>query len=134
MYLLRDISKKGTRRNLIVAGAIIFIFSLSVYSFDSDFRHLRKGGFFQDRRRGELKKPLSPSDVDAIRPWMTFDYINKVFGLPEGYLKNELGVAELSYPHLSVKKAARAGQESEEQYLNALKNTVRIYLFDRGIK
>lgn len=38
-----------------------------------------------------------------ISQWMTFDYINKVFNLPNEYLKIELNINDTSYPFITVK-------------------------------
>ena len=46
--------------------------------------------------------PLPASDITVIRPWMTFDYINKLFNIPPDYLKNTLSIGDPSYPQLSL--------------------------------
>jgi hypothetical protein len=48
------------------------------------------------------KTPLGASDVDAIRPWMTFDYINKLFNIPPGYLQTDLMISDPHYPQLTI--------------------------------
>ena len=54
------------------------------------------------RARTLTRAPLSLQDVGIVRSWMTFDYLNRVFRLPPGYLKDALHISDARYPHLSL--------------------------------
>lgn len=43
----------------------------------------------------------------VIEPWMTFDYINKVFALPNNYLRSSLNIGDEKYPDLEIRRYAR---------------------------
>lgn len=51
------------------------------------------------------KKPIN--DVNYIENWMTFHYINKIFNVPEDYLKNKLNITDKKYPNLTISKYAK---------------------------
>ena len=54
--------------------------------------------------------PLNASEVSVIRPWMTFDYINRLFGLPKDYLKDQLHISDSRYPVLTLSSYASANK------------------------
>jgi heme/copper-type cytochrome/quinol oxidase subunit 2 len=49
---------------------------------------------------------LTANQVSMIRPWMTFDYINKIFGIPPDYLKNQFTITDSSYPKMTLQSYA----------------------------
>lgn len=69
--------------------------------------------------------PLSPSDADLIRPWMTFDYINQLFGLPPAYLKQSLELTDPRYPNLAITEYTESfATTTRTAFFDALKNAV----------
>jgi hypothetical protein len=50
--------------------------------------------------------PLGASEVGVIHSWMTFDYINRLFGIPQDYLENQLQISDSHYPNLTLGKYA----------------------------
>ncbi len=44
---------------------------------------------------------------EVLRPWMTFEYVNRVFGLPPEVLKDALHIADPKYPKLTIASFAR---------------------------
>ena len=50
---------------------------------------------------------LTVNDVNVIRTWMTFDYLNKLFTLPPEYLKARLRYFEPAYPKLTIGEFAK---------------------------
>lgn len=47
-------------------------------------------------------QPLTLEDVPMIQSWMTFDYLNRVFGLPAHYLAAVLEITDADYPNLVI--------------------------------
>ena len=70
---------------------------------------------------------LGPNDIGLIEYWMTFDYINHVFGLPEDYIKQELQISDPKYPRISIRKYARENKETESSAVEQIRNLVRVY-------
>ena len=74
----------------------------------------------------EHHAPLPPTDASSIRPWMTFDYINKLFALPPEYLRIELHIATSSgYPRLTVSNYAKMNQMDANAFLLQLESVIR---------
>lgn len=71
--------------------------------------------------------PLGANDVDVIRPWMTFDYINTAFRLPPGYLKAQLLVSDARYPQLTISSYVRTAHLDLATFVGQVENTVRTY-------
>jgi len=53
---------------------------------------------------------LNASEVGVIRPWMTFDYINRIFDLPKDYLKDQLQISDPHYPNTTLGNSDTASQ------------------------
>ena len=72
--------------------------------------------------------PLSVEDVDLVAPWMTFDYINKLFKLPANYLKVNLNISDTRYPNLSLNAYTRGKKLDRIFFLANVKKAVSDYL------
>ena len=72
--------------------------------------------------------PLTASDVTVIRPWMTFDYINKLFNIPPEYLKNALSISDPSYPKLSLYGYANHQHANITIVVSDVESSTRDYL------
>ncbi len=56
---------------------------------------------------------------------MTVAYINEAFGLPGDYLKNELKISDKNYPNITLHKVAQDAGESDNIFLETLKNAIK---------
>jgi hypothetical protein len=72
--------------------------------------------------------PLTASDVAVMRPWMTFDYINKLFNIPPDYLKNTLSIRDPSYPQLSLYGYANHQHLNITMVMSEVESSTRSYL------
>ena len=71
---------------------------------------------------------LNVNDVNTIRPWMTFDYINKVFKLPADYLKNILNISNSHYPNVSFGSYAKEEKVNPTDFITKVREAVHNYL------
>jgi hypothetical protein len=71
---------------------------------------------------------LMANDTGAIRSWMTFDYLNKLFNLPPDYLKTQLSVTNPAYPRLTIGTFAKDVGQPASSTLTKIQNDVRQYL------
>lgn len=72
-----------------------------------DFSHPHS---LRHNRHVALAEALAPRD---IKPWMTFDYLNKIFLLPQNYLQQALNIQNASYPKITIGHYAKmSGQNS----------------------
>ncbi len=73
-------------------------------------------------------------DVTYISVWMTFDYLNKVFDLPDNYLKEDLELVGSSYPFITVKQYARGANLDSKYFLKKVQTSVWKYLSQPPVK
>jgi hypothetical protein len=112
--------KKYSYPLLLLAGLLLLtlISSIFVHTFSS----MKQRGDFKIRH--ELRVPPTP---ETIERWMTFDYLNKSFSLPNSYLKNELSITNSSYPNITIKKAALSSSEDIQKFLNRVTESINAY-------
>ena len=117
---------------------VIILFLIMVHFLIVAFRDLRGGAVFGTpagqqhslRNLYGLRRGYTPSvsDVNSIKPWMTFNYINKIFNLPNEYLKTGLGISDAKYPNITIQKSIQTQGASSTAYLEELKGLVREHL------
>lgn len=114
---------------LIILGVVLII---SCVFLVREYRSLRYEQLINARelrlsnllaRRG----PLTENDIIIISPWMTFDYVNKIFALPPGYLKTQLSISDTRYPSLSLSTYARNQNIDRSTFVLKLDDAVRAY-------
>lgn len=72
--------------------------------------------------------PLTAGDVTFIRPWMTFDYVNKLFEVPPEYLRSSLSITQPSYPQLSLDAYAHDEHTDAATVVNEVERSLQSYL------
>src|SRR5208283_6194519 len=97
-------------KDAVIVLAVILV--VLVIFFVIDYRALRHAQIVHNHQSWLAAilahhAPLSANDVDVIRPWMTFDYINTAFRLPPDYLKTQLSVVDTRYPQLTISSYVR---------------------------
>lgn len=123
---------------LVIMCAAAFL--AAGYLLMRDYRALRYRGAFQYPhpfphsfrqmyRAGE--RHLTRADVDALRGWMTFDYLNKGFVLPQEYLAAALAIRAHRYPNMTIGAFAKEKNIPAAQALRMVQDAVRTYLTAR---
>ena len=75
--------------------------------------------------------PITISDVKYIRQWMTFEYIDRVFALPNDYLKTTLNITNTKYPRIAVARYAKEENISVDSFLGQVKDAVNQYVLNK---
>ncbi|MDR3642690.1 MAG: hypothetical protein P4L74_03640 [Candidatus Doudnabacteria bacterium] len=90
----------------LVLVVLVGILAVSLYLFVGKFESLRLHGYIKSefRRQRSLRQKISP---DQISGWMTFRYVNLVFGLPPSYLQSSLDINDARYPNISLDTLAK---------------------------
>ena len=73
-------------------------------------------------------RPVSISDVAYIAPWMTFDYITKIFMLPPSYLADNLKIQNPKYPFITISQYAKYTNTNNSVLIESVKSSVEKYL------
>jgi hypothetical protein len=115
----------------ILSGLIAILVILLVFLF-VQYQSLRRAQIISDHEflRSQILErhaPLPPSEASVVRSWMTFDYINKIFGLPSDYLKTQLTISDLRYPRLTVATYAGSVGIDQATMLNNIENAIHNY-------
>ena len=71
--------------------------------------------------------PMTIGDVGIIAPWMTFDYINKLFKLPPDYLKTSLNISSSKYPQISISGYAKSDGVAKTIIVSEVQAALRNY-------
>lgn len=67
-------------------------------------------------------------DVNKIQNWMTFDYINRSFSLPNDYLKNEFVITDNKYPRITITREALNKKENIDIFIAEVKKDIQKYI------
>jgi hypothetical protein len=73
-------------------------------------------------------RPVTVSDVMYISPWMTFDYINKLFDLPQDYLKDSLQIVDTKYPFLTIGDYTKKANTNTAVAIQTIRFDVKKYV------
>jgi hypothetical protein len=100
---------------------VIFAFMLLTVTsgmFFKNYSHIQKQGGFTH------KGARPPITINSIAGWMTFDYINRNFKIPDDYLKKELSITSGSYPRITVENEAFAQKVTVEDLISRIKSSI----------
>jgi len=122
-------------RRLIDWLIAFFCIALAVllFFFVRQYQTLRRESLISARElslMAAIKDHAHPtvSDVSAIRSWMTFDYINKLFTLPPDYLKSQLNISNSAYPKLTIGAFNKGIHANASSTLANVQDAIRQYL------
>jgi hypothetical protein len=114
----------------VVASAVIIILAYSYYYFlnesirDNMLRvHLNNISEIIRNNHGTL----GVKNVNLIDGWMTFDYVNLIFNLPQDYLKQNLGLEDVYYPKITISKYAKKNDLDINTFINKVGESVLSY-------
>jgi hypothetical protein len=111
---------------LVVFGVLLIVLFVFLVR---DYLALRRANLINRRELSlsafvQKHGPLGASEVGVIRPWMTFDYINRLFNLPKDYLKNQLQISDSHYPNLTLGSYASADKVATVEAVNNVESAI----------
>jgi hypothetical protein len=111
---------------LILSISLVAFLFMLIY-FVHDARTLHKNGVLGvPIHRGQQQQPRYISEVNAIRPWMTFEYINASFSLPNTYLQS-IATGTNKYPRVSILEVAKKQGKDIQIYLQEVQTMIQSY-------
>lgn len=114
--LLLSMKQKNTKNQfkkisidiLLIAGVILLLATVTFFLLQN-IKSARQDGIFADRAsiteqllKKKQIKTTSVKDIESIDSWMTFQYINLIFSLPDSYLKEKLAINDKKYPNIPI--------------------------------
>ena len=117
-------TKKGLLIAVIVIGAFAWIYAgIRIYEI-RNHRNLPWRSYLTNRHR----RLVGVADVAYIAPWMTFDYITKIFKLPSTYLQQNLQINDSKYPLITLAQYAKKNNTNTGLLIENIQNVVKKYL------
>jgi hypothetical protein len=116
--------KKTILWSLLVFTVLLMVFLVKTYQLKNK-PHLLS---LQESIRTHRRKPPTVNDLTYLSSWMTFDYINKLFNLPETYLEQSLQVNDPKYPFLTVEQYAKKTNINTVVVIENIQKYVRRYI------
>ena len=123
--------EKPISKPLIIILCLIILFS-AAFSF-REYGRLQKLHIIAAYKEAMTQKiaqnhgVLTDKNIDLISSWMTFDYINKIFNLPQDYLKDALVISDPHYPRIPISIYARIHGVSSAEFLLQVQQAVAAY-------
>lgn len=131
--------KQNNERRFIDWLIAIFCIALAIllFFFVRQYQTLRRESIISARESfiaNAIKNHprLTAGDTGIIRSWMTFDYVNKLFGLPPEYLKGYFAISNSGYPKLTIGKFASGARLNASSTLAGVQNAVSQYLANQS--
>ncbi len=121
MNNMKNLTKKISYPLLLLC-AVSLLFIMGIL-FLNKYNHLKNNGKFHTRKN----QPVL-IDINKIQNWMTFDYINHSFSLPQEYLKNELNITDSKYPRITITKESTNKKENMGIFTVKVKDLIKKYL------
>ena len=134
--MAQDPTSSGQKERTRISAALILIL-VAVIAVAAYFLALDLRGFQASestnarphRLRDILnREPPGKPTVDSISNWMTFEYLDRIFGMPPAYLRDTLDIADVHYPRLSIRRYALDARISDAAAVERVKTAVRGFL------
>lgn len=111
-------------------GAVVLVGSIFVVLFFITLRQPKSAQRFSlhPTFSTHRRTPVEVKDVVYIGPWMTFDYVNKLFLLPDDYLKQSLQVTNSKYPFITLGRYAREMNINNDELIKNIRSDIEEYL------
>ncbi len=116
--------KKTLIAALIITGGLAWIYAgIRMYEI-RNHRNLPWRSYLSSHHH----KLVGVADVAYISPWMTFDYITKIFKLPSTYLQQNLQINDSKYPLITLAQYAKTTNTNTSILIENIQNAVKKYL------
>ena len=114
------------RTKKIALILIVIICILSWIYVIVNVRELKNNAYIPLKSYINYHRP--PVLIEDISPWMTFDYINKMFNLPPEYLKQTLNINDKRYPVITISQYSRKEKIKTNLAITNVQDAVKSYL------
>ncbi|MEI6660135.1 MAG: hypothetical protein WCK91_01790 [bacterium] len=121
----------------IIIGVLIALLLFLCWLLVKEYNHVRKiediNSYKDLVENLRHKVPLSEKDVDIVMPWMTFNYLNSIFKLPAGYLKDNLNISNTRYPNVSISKYVKLAKIDQGVFIDSVKSSIAVYFLKNNL-
>ncbi len=110
----------------ILLALLLFVLLLQYESLRQDEAIRARTEWFVNALRDRTGS--AAASAATIQSWMTFDYLDRAFGLPQTYLQERLAITDPRYPKLTIGEFAEDNHAAASSTLNAVRAAVEAYL------
>lgn len=121
--------------DMLLIGGVILLLATVTFFLLQNIKSARLDGVFADRAsiteqllKKKQIKATSVKDIESIDSWMTFQYINLIFSLPESYLQEQLAITDKKYPNIPIWKYTKKNQLDRMLFIKKVKDAVNRYV------
>lgn len=113
----------------IVASIMLVVILLLCFVLVGTVRQLKNHGYLSWRYYvgNHSHRLVTTADILYIAPWMTFDYVNKIFNLPQSYLEQNLQIHDSKYPRITIQKYSKSSGTNPVILIQNIRNYVKQY-------
>ncbi len=104
---VRHTFRKGTQARLVLIMSLVLLFGVEIGAFMRDIREAREIKAIHAEYGTPHRLDVINPNIEEIDAWMTFEYLNIIFRLPENYLQENLALTDEKYPRISIGAYAR---------------------------
>ena len=133
--------RKLTRAESIVIVVIMLAIICFCILLVRNIQQAKLAGAFQEKMsisdlllQKKRAKNTNITDVQYIGAWMTFQYVNFIFNLPEEYLRTSLQIRDTNYPNITLGKYLRKNKLIRGEFITSVQKAVRAYLVTHPLK
>ena len=133
--------RKLTRVESIVIVVIMLAIICFCILLVRNIQQAKLAGAFQEKMsisdlllQKKRAKNTNITDVQYIGAWMTFQYVNFIFNLPEEYLRTSLQIRDTNYPNITLGKYLRKNKLIRGEFVTSVQKAVRAYLVTHPLK
>ncbi|MBP6888593.1 MAG: hypothetical protein KBC21_02705 [Candidatus Pacebacteria bacterium] len=116
---------------LAISGLLLLFLVLLLTHAISLSKHKSLSQYIPSAHR---RHPVSKSNISQISAWMTFDYINRVFELPDSYLRDVLTIDSKKYPSITLRRYAHEKNLDTSTLVEKIQNSIEGYLMTQHPK
>jgi len=126
--------KKSTLVIIGVAVIAFVVLIISLFFLVHTYRQLHRQGLLSPRRPSQFFRNTPPDynarrlqESSQVKDWMTFGFVNHVFGLPSEYFQTKLNISDKKYPDLSINSWAKQSNQDAQKLTGEIINLIRNY-------
>ncbi|MFA6090147.1 MAG: hypothetical protein WC774_00005 [Candidatus Gracilibacteria bacterium] len=133
--MFKKLFHKITPVESLLVGAILLLLILFSLFLVHNIQLAHKSGVFNNHTsisgyliENKRTNKTSVADIEYIDVWMTFQYINFIFGMPDNYLKDALLIKNSQYPSISIGRYIKNEKIDKITIINQIKVLTHKYV------
>lgn len=116
----------------ILLGILMAMFLLLTYFLVREYYALSTFRSIHGKHTAEsgrkMRHVLGARDIALISPWMTFEYVSRVFDIPVSYIQKQMSIDDTAFPRITLYRYARHKGYEGDAFVGQVREVVGEYL------